>query len=296
MIRLLFAATIITIFATGCGGPAPQPPGPNADSLFDLYMSSAQLEFQHDSLASAAAAYAKALSRAETMDNPANISSAAYSLAICRAALGEYPAALTLLQEAEHESQRIAGPTSNILLARGRIYLLMNDPTQAVQSAEGVLSGKPDDDQRCEALLIRGTARLHSDDLPGAVDDLKQANSLASKLSDLPLQAGLSGLSGEIHMKQKDFSAATADFDNQAELCRQNHAYRQMARALASAGKAADAAGQFEKAADRFYRAARSTPTDADMRAQALAAAQKAGDEQLIRLISSLPATQPTAP
>ena len=300
MNRFVLAITMLAALAAGCGGPAPAPPNPNADAQFDLYVSSAQLQFREDSIPLAATAYARALARAEAMDNPTDISSAAYDLAICRAAMGDYPASLSLLQEAQHEALRAGGSTTNIQLARARVYLLQNDWKNAMQSTDEVLAGKPGDSQRLEAWILRGSAHCQANDLAAARDDLKQVDALVAKASDPTLTASRNGLSGEIHSMNKDFSAAMADFDSQAELCRQNHAYREMARALAKAGRSAVLAGKPQQAADRLYRAARCGTSDAaNLRAQALAAAQAAGDQNLIQLISSLPepsATQPAAP
>jgi tetratricopeptide (TPR) repeat protein len=297
MNRFMLAMTMLAALAGGCGGPAPAPPNPNADAQFDLYVSSAQLQFRGDSIPLAATAYARALARAEAMDNPTDISSAAYDLAICRAAMGDYPAALSLLQEAQHEAVRAGSSTTNIQLARTRIDLLQHDWKNAMQSADEVLAGKPDDVQRLEAWILRGSAHCQANDLAGARDDLKQVDALVAKASDPTLTANRSGLSGQIHLMDKDFSAAMADFDSQAELCRENHAYREMARALTKAGRAAVLAGKPQQAADRLYRAARCGTADAaDLRAQALAAAQAAGDQNLIQLISSLPEQSATQP
>jgi tetratricopeptide (TPR) repeat protein len=300
MNRFVIAMAILGALAGGCGGPAPAPPNPNADAQFDLYVSSAHLEFRGDSIPLAATSYARALARAEAMDNPTDISSAAYDLAICRAAMGDYPTALNLLQEAQHEALRGGAGTTNIQLARARVYLLQNDWKSATRSTDEVLAGKPDDGQRLEAWILRGSAHCQAKDLSSARDDLKQVDALAAKVSDPTLAASRSGLSGEIHSMSKDFATAMTDFDSQAELCRQNHAYREMARALAKAGRSAALAGKPQQAADRLYRAARCCTSDAaDLQAQALSAAQAAGDQNLIQLISSLPVqstTQPAAP
>lgn len=306
---LLIGNSIVILFAssmTMLGGCSSSKPPPPADADLMAYNSSARLEFNRGEITQAAETYTRALNRACVMDDPAAISTAAYNLAICRAALADYPAANTLLEEAEHESHRFGGNLANILLVEAKVALLQKDSARAIRLADAVLTrpgSRPSDEQRLQARVTQGLAACQAKNVTEAAQHLAEARTLADRLHGISARAAVSGLAGEVHLLNKDFPAAAVDFDQQAEWCRQSHNYRDMRRALAEAGRADRAAGDLSKAADRLYRAARAAVARGDTEAmawagEALAAAHVAHDSSLIQLTTSLlhearAATQP---
>jgi hypothetical protein len=304
MNRALVTAIMI-LFASGCNTGS-KPPARPADADLAAYNSTARLEFDQGEMTHAAESYTRALNRARVMDDPTAISAAAYDLAICRATLADDPGAILLLEEAEREAVRCGANLTDILLVEAKIALLRKEGTDAVRLADAVLTrpgSQPSDAQRLQARVTQGLAACQMKDLPGATQRLTEARTLADHLNNAPARAAVVGLSGEIHLLKQDFSAAATDFDQQVEWCRQSRDYRDMRRALAQAGRAGRAAGDWAKAADRLYRAARAAAAREDAGAnalatEALAAARAAGDSSLVRLASALlkearAATQP---
>jgi hypothetical protein len=230
------------------------------------------------------------------MDDARAIADAAYNLAICRATLGDYGTAVSLLDEAERESRRAKIGTANVGLALARIALLNGDPATAERLADVVLTApdaKPDVEQSAQAHVLHGLAACDLHDLPTAKRELAGAQSLAAPLKAAAVDATVAALAGAIHLSANDFTAATSDFDREADFCRLARQYRDMERALANAGRAAAAAGNASGAADRLYRAARTAAARRSVDAPALAteaneAARAAGDGALERLTSSL--------
>ncbi len=302
LLTITAIAFSLTVLA-GCAAPLKSPA---VDSDLSLYNSTARLEFDHGSLAFAAIGYAKALDRARIIDEPGAIAEAAYNLAICRAALGDYSAAERCLAEAEHELARTGNSTADVLLAEARISLLQHQPTIAARLAAGVLTradAKPTDEQRLQAHVVAGLAACQSGDTAAAKSQLTEANALVAVLNDPSSQAIAANLSGEVDVLLTDFPAACKDFDREASLRKSAAQYRDMNRALAKAGRCAARAGDNATAADRLYRAARAAISKNDPDAAALlvesrAAAQSAHDDALIRLTQDLtllesPASQP---
>ncbi|HSV13629.1 MAG TPA: hypothetical protein VLI90_05180, partial [Tepidisphaeraceae bacterium] len=296
------------ILSAGCGSPPVKHPPPQDPDL-EVFNATARLEFDRGSLGPAAASYARALDRARMMDDAAAIATAAYNLAVCRAALGDYPAARMLLDEADREARRSNLSTADVYLALARIALLEHDPTATARLSDAVLNpeARPDTEQRAQAHVLHGLAACDLSDAGLAKQQLDAARSLAATVKDPALDASVWALSAAVHLLAHDWAAAAADFDREADLRRTMHQYRELERALTKAGRAFAAVGDHREAADRLYRAARAAAARGGADAPALAseantAARKAGDESLVRLTASLqqsltvattPATRP---
>ena len=285
------ATLALAVLLAGCG-PTP-PPAKPVDTTLDLYNATARLEFDQGRPAEAAASYATALDRARQMDDPAAVTTAAYDLAIARAASGDSAAALAALDEAQHEIGRTPLDPTDLLLVRARVELLNGDPAAASRAADAVLAEpRATVPRRAQAHVMKGLAACRLNDAAGATRELHQAQA-SSADNGLPVAAMVAGLSGEVSLLAHDAAAAAAAFDRQAELSRASADYRTLCRALAKAGRAYAAAGRADVAADRLYRAARAAVAGGDRDAArlvvaAVAAARAAGDASLVRLAERL--------
>jgi tetratricopeptide (TPR) repeat protein len=297
------AIAMTAALACGCDSPSAAP----VDGELDTYNSTGRLAFDDGQMQQAARSYAKALGRAREMDDPVEIATGAYNLAIIKAALGDDADALALLDEADYDSKRAnliqrAGsdqvhlnPT-NIQLARARINLLKKDFSEATRCADRVLSEPSSgatDAQRLQAHISKGLAACRMQNASEAAQELDAARKLQITVTGPAAGAMVAGLDGEIRLLQKQSSAAASAFDLQAELSREAHDYRTMCRALAMAGRAYVECGEKKEAADRLYRAAEATLSRDDLQAlplarQAADAAMASGDTVMIRLTKSL--------
>ena len=288
-------ALLLMVAMAGCGGPSGAPARP-ADATLDLYNATARIEFDQGRPVEAASSYAQSLDRARQMDDPTAVTLAAYNLAIARAATGDYPAALAAVEEAGHEVRRTNLDPTDILLIRARVELLNGDVGAATAAADQVLQeprSKPTPARQAQAHVIKGLAACKANDAGSAATELAAARTLASGGDTAAVTAMIAGLGGEVAMLSKDYPAAAAAFDRQAELGRAVPDYRTVCRALGKAGRAYGAAGRSDVAADRLYRAARAAVAGDDrdapsLTAAAVVAAHAANDASLIRLTERL--------
>jgi len=289
--RTVFAIGLIALSIAGCSESKPVVKPVDAD--LDLYNNTARLEFAGGSPTLAAAAYTKALNRARVIDDSASISTAAYNLAVAKAAMADYSSALISLDEADHETLRSGGNLADSLLVRSRVLLEMKRYSDSAAVASSVVSregSKPDDNQKLQAWVVQGLAACAMKDVAAANHALSEARAIKT---DPIGESAVLGLAGEVDLLSNNLAAAVEDFDKQAELARSAKLYRDMAKALAKSGRAAMAAGKPAVAADRLYRAARAATGRGEanavaLQAEALSAAQAAGDAELVKLIESL--------
>jgi hypothetical protein len=289
----LAAAVTAAVAAGGCSS-SPAPPVVRTDPVLQLFNDTARLEFDQERPVEAAASYATALDRAREMDDPAAITTAAYNLAIVRTVLADYPAAAAALDEAQHEAIRASIDPTNILLVRARVDLLLARPADAAALADQVLR-RPGQTAAAalQAHAIKGLAACRGGDSGGAARELAAARSQQAGVHSASIDAIVLGLSGEVSLLNKNYPAAAADFDHQADLARKSNDFRTMRHALAKAGDAYRRAAQREPAADRLYRAARAAVAAGDpdatrLAADAVTAATAAQDPALIQLTAAL--------
>lgn len=276
------------VLSVGCSGPKQSGTVPAESELFEL-MSAGRAAFRKGSVEQAATLYRQALMRARAMDNGLAIGDAAYNLAACRVIQGKYEEARALLAEAKEEISSIHGNLADILLVEAKVARLQGKPDEALGLAEQVLSqrgSRPTDRQRLQVHVLRGHIRCDSGDIGHADSELKQAAAYANRFSSPALRAEVSGLAGRIYLLQEEPAKAAKEFDHQANLLKQATLYREMVTALGSAGEAYMSSGGWRLAADRFYRAARSTFALGDreeavnLAKKAISAADEAADEK----------------
>ena len=286
---------IVCILLLNClCGCASHHAGAGGDRELTLATASAELAFSQGQTALAAELFARALARARAMDDSAAIADAAYNLAACLIEIGQYQRAHDLLDEAEAESIRAGASGADVLLVKAKVARLQKRPAEAVSLAEQVLHHRPPptDAERAQAYLVKAEAACDAGDLVSAANDLERVKLATS--SSLSLRARLAAAHGQLDSLRKQWQSATHEFDVAADLMRQAHHYRSMSRALADAGRAAQAARRDDAAADRYYRAARSAYGLGDLSdsmqwiAEAQAAAARARMAGLEARISAL--------
>jgi hypothetical protein len=174
---------------------------------------------------------------------------------------------------------------------------LQHKPDEALALAEQVLSHRgsgPTDRQRLQVHVLRGHIRCDSGDIGLANLELKQAAAYAKRINSPALKAEVSGLAGRIYLLQEEPAKAAKEFDQQANLLKKAALYREMVTALRSAGEAYMSSGGWRLAADRFYRAARSTFAWGDRKEavnlakKAISAANGAADEKALVRVRAL--------
>ena len=288
-LALCFCGLAFYLMLTGCARPAPDT-AVKIDSEFSRSMTAGRLAFDQGLIEQAARFYQQALRRARAMDNAQQIGDAAYNLAACWIRLDQLEKARDLLEEAETEISSINGNTLDIQLVEAKVSWLQGNPEEALTLADQVLSSPgsyPTDNLRLQVYLLRGQIACDNDDAALALKDLQKAKNIARLVSDPSLQADISALAGRIHLINGEPVMAAKEFDSEARLLRQAKRYPEMAHALQNAAEAYLSAGNYNLAADRFFRAARSTFAQGQNSAAmklghlALSAADKAADESV---------------
>jgi len=277
------------LMLTGCARPAPDT-AVKIDSELSRSMTAGRLAFDQGLIDQAATFYQQALRRARAMDNASQIGDAAYNLAACWIQLNQLEKARDLLDEAKTEIASIHGNIADIQLVEAKVAWLQGNPAEALMLADQVLSSPgsyPTDYLRLQVYLLRGQIACDKDDTAVALQELQKARSIDRQISDHPLQADISALAGRIHLIKNEPVLAAKEFDSETRLLRQVKRYTEMAQALQNAAEAYLSAGNYSLAADRFFRAARSTFAQGKNSAAmklghlALSAADKAEDQSV---------------
>ncbi len=261
------------------------------DAEFAAAMSAGRVAFDQGLTEQAATLYQRALQRARVMDSAAAIGDAAYNLAACHIQLGQFEKARFLLAEAKAEVLSVQGDISDILLVEAKAARLQGQPDEALALTEQVLSdaeATSTNNHRVQAHLLRGQMACDQNDAALATRELQMAAKFAAGVSDSGLHAGLSRLAGRVHLIKKEPVRAAREFDREAFLLQQAKQYAQMASALQSAAESYLIAGNYRLAADRYFRAARSSFAQGQNSAAlklgnlALSAADDAADQMAV--------------
>ncbi len=261
------------------------------DAEFAVAMSAGRSAFDQGLIEQAATLYQRALKRARVMDSAMAIGDAAYNLAACHIRLGQFEKASALLAEAKTEVLSVRGDISDIVLVEAKVARLQGRPAEALALTEQVLSGAvatSTNSHRLQAHLLRGQIACDKGDAALAVQQLQMAEKFATGMSDAGIRAGLSRLAGRIYLIQKEPVRAAREFDRETFLLQQAEQYAQMASALQRAAASYLQAGNYRLAADRYFRAARSSFAQGQNSAAlelgnlALSAADNAADQKAV--------------
>ena len=267
------------------------------DAEFTATMSAGRVAFDRGLIEQAATLYQQALRRARTMDKAAAIGDAAYNLAACRIRLGQLEQARSLLAEAKSEILSFQGDITDIQLVEAKVARLQGHPEEALMLADQVLTSPgsyPTDNKRLQVYLLRGHIACDKDDATLALRELQKAQSISRLVSNPALKADISALAGRIHLIKNEPVLAAREFDSETRLLRQAKRYAEMAHALQNSAEAYLSVGKYSLAADRFFRAARSTFAQGQnsiaikLGRLALSAANRANDQSAITRVRSL--------
>ena len=162
------------------------------------------------------------------------------------------------------------------------------EPPEALTFLDEIAASNPAQSIRLQAIILRGQIVGDAGDLDAANSELRAAEGLVAS-SRLVLSASvgadLAKLAGTVSRLEGKADVAARMFDDEAELLRNAHRYRDMAYALARAAEAYLASGELALAADRFFLAARSLEGHGDTQAarsllaSSVSAAKGAADE-----------------
>lgn len=281
---------LVSFMALISCGTSVRPKEEASDAEFATAMSAGRAAFDQGQIEQAATLYQRALQRARLMDNAVAIGDAAYNLAACHIRLGQYEKARSYLAVAKTEVLSIQGDITDILLVEAKVARLQGQPAEALALTDQILSGSGSpttNSHRLQAHLLRGQMACDKEDAALAVRELQLAEKMAAGVSDTGLRAGLSRLAGRIHLIKKEPFRAGREFDREASLLQEAEQYAQMTGALQSAAESYLQAGKYRLAADRFFRAARSSFAQGQNSVAlklgnlSLSAADNAGDQRI---------------
>jgi len=276
---------------TGCATNKMAKP---VDPDISVIAAAANKAFTHGQVEQAARQYVRALDRARAADSAGDICDQAYNLAACLLILGQPAQAQVLLREARTEAQRAGRRATDISLLEAKAARLAGQRDEALRLTEALLTLNPplEPTVRIQALLIKALISCDAGQIPTV--EQKEIRLLALDVSDPAIQAEVAQLLGCCALLDKEFTRAAAAFDREAAWLQKSGRFREMAQALARAGRSYAQAEQPLEAADRLYRSARSLFAQGDTVGAlrqiepALVAAKKCGQEVLATRIVAL--------
>lgn len=262
---------LLAFAAAGCGSP-PKRPAP-ADPLLVQLATSGGSAYALNSFDRAARFYRLALQRARALDDATEIGKQAYNLAAALFMSGKPAEALPYLEEAETAFAAIREDTGPILLLKARALRSAGGTNEALSVLQRVVELDTPRDVQAQGWLLFGHIMLDAGQGDEAEKALRRARSVAS--DDPVLRAGIAGLEARLAVLGGNPGLAAEKFDMEAAAFQEAGRYRDMADSLLRAGSAYAEAKLFERAGDRFYRAARSFYGQGDT-ARALEAIERA--------------------
>lgn len=290
--KTIHAATLACamFLAAGCSSPAPRR---TDEELARLDMRAGE-NFMLGSIERAASLYVQGLNRARAMDDAGEVAEFAYNAAVCFAAAGRFDTAQALLREARAAASMKNMRFDKMDLLEARIEYRAGRADSASELVAGILSENPAPRIRLEALIIKARLELDAGRLESAGEVLEAARIIAGKNDESVLSAELSGLAGRLDFSEGRYAGAAEKHRRESYLLRKHGRYDGMAGALAREARALSAAGDNAGAAALFHRAARSFYGQSDIHSAlemivpALEAADMAGDERMILLLTDL--------
>lgn len=257
--RLGFSGVLCVL--AGCASTPPPVPFPARDGELGRLTGTARAAFTEGSLPIAVRLYQQALTRARALDTATEIGNAAYNLAACRIALGEYDGARELLDEAESELGRAKANLADVLLLEAKLAHWQGRRDATLRFAGRVLAdpaSTPSPAHRAEVALLNGHLACDDREVARAWEALAEAAQQNKAGADPALLAGTERLRGRIFLLESNAGAAAGAFEREAAFFQKAQQPREMARALMRAGEAWRDAGQPAPGAERYFRAARS--------------------------------------
>ena len=246
---------ILVMWLTGCASGKTVEEVPTGDDRLERTSRVAHIAFQQGRYASAATLYRQVANLAYERDDVDAAVNAQYNAAVCLVRLDRVDEADVLLQRTKAELQR-AGMTEplEVSLLEAAILYLQQRYEEAWALTDKIISGAPASHAARRAHFLRGMIAADQGDtvrLRAAITDL-------GATSDDRLRADRLELSGHLARIEQRYDDSVAAFVETARLRSGGSDYRGTVRALASAGEAAEAAGQQSRASVHYLRAGRS--------------------------------------
>ena len=245
----------LALALAGCATPRPQ----FTDADWVSHSTTGRGCYERGDYRRGADAYQRAARRAWALDDADALAVSAVNRAVCLLAEGQADAALAGVDEALRDSRVSPGRRMELLVAgaRAELALARLDPARA--RAGEALDLRPPPALQAQALLIQSAAQLAGGDAAAAARILADGRS-AGSWAKLPaaIRAEYAARRADIAMAAQKPGEAAALLDEAAAWWKQANRLPEMARALAEAGRQAQAAGDLPGACDRLYRAARS--------------------------------------
>ena len=249
------------LLLAGCGGSAPEEPGPPVDQTLERDTAAGHVAFELEHPDEAAAKYREALERAQARDDLEQIGTLGYNLAVAELQANAPDRALAAARSTRTELQRRgAQPFPALLLVEATALYRTGAPGEADAVAAGAEAGG-DAAASARASFLRGLIadeRGNERGLAAAHDKLRTASTPA-------LQADAAELAARLALRRGDFATAQQEAARAEALRRETLDYRGLARVLAVGGEAASRSGDPKTAADLFWRAGRSAAAQDDV-------------------------------
>ena len=251
---VLWPALLAVVLAAGCASPKA---AQFTDADWVSHSTTGRGAYERGDYARAAEAYGRAERRARALDDADALAVAAVNRATCLLAAGQAAEAIARVDEA--------------------------------------LKLEPSPTLKAQALLAKSGAELARENPAAATKALSDGMS-AKDWNRLPesLRAEQAALRAQIAVAEKKPAEALARQDEAATLWKKADRLPEMARALAAAGRQAQAADDLAGACDRFYRAARSLwaqgfqPEAIRILEEGVKAAERLEDEAVAKKMAAL--------
>jgi tetratricopeptide (TPR) repeat protein len=266
------------ILLAGCATASPAPPPAPVDEDLMAGWRLARFAFDERQYDQAAELYARVLERAYARDDLGAIGDVGYELAVVRLRQLD-PAAAAAQARATRDELRRRGedPFAELYLVEAVALYELGKPAGAEAMADQAiaLASPPGDLVARRAWFLNG--RIAAD--RGDRAEVARALDALGRSPSAELQADRLELVGRLNLLDNQPDRGLLALRQSADLRRDAADYLGMARVLALAGAAAEAAGQDAEAADLYFRAGRSAEVEgrtADARTWLAAAARLA--------------------
>jgi hypothetical protein len=263
-VRRFVAALVLAL--VGCSSPAPEPPRVPAAEEMAAQHRVARFAFESRQYEQAVSLYEQALVTAHARDDAREIGELGYELAVVRLRRGEAQLAESQVRDTVADlERRDRKPFAELRLVQALALYAQDEQEPARALATSVVETPGvDPATAARAWHLRGMIAADRGDgagLTAALAALPESTLPALAADRLELAARQQAGNGA-------FDAARGGFGRVAALRRDAGDYVGLARALAAAGKAADASGDRAEAANLYIRAARSAAAE-ERRAEA---------------------------
>lgn len=216
----------------------------------------------------AVALYSQALVRSRLLDEPLEAARNAYNLGLCRMAMGEYPEARRMLEQARILLEPDGAELGKVLVACAELDVRSGNAESARALSERVMEVCREKTVRCQAAILLGELDARAGNLPASKKHYVAAQE-ACDWQDLPpaLGARMAGLMADLTEAGVLHGDRAVLLLKKAGCLQKAGSYRDMAQALGAAGDAFAATGRRAAAFGSYERAAYSLHAAGDRNA-----------------------------